>query len=90
MKYKIAKAFTKQTAKIKDPKILAKIRKTIEQIGESSTLQDIPALEPLQGFSNYYRIKFDYRYRMGIYYDGGDVDILKVGSREGFYKEFPF
>ncbi len=29
MKYKIAKAFTKQTAKIKDPKILAKIRKTI-------------------------------------------------------------
>jgi len=44
----------------------------------------------LQGFPNYYRIKFDYRYRMGIYYDGGDVEILKVGSREGFYKEFPF
>jgi hypothetical protein len=60
MKYKIAKAFTKQTAKIKDPKILAKIRKTIEQIGEATALQDIPALEPLQSFTNYYRIKFDY------------------------------
>lgn len=89
MKYRIAKAFTKQAAKIKDPKILAKIRTTIEQIGEATALQDIPALEPLQGCPNYYRIKFDYRYRVGIYYDGGDVEILKVGSREGFYKEFP-
>ena len=73
----------------KDPKILAKIRTTIEQIGEATTLQDIPALEPLRGFPNYYRIKFDYRYRIGIYYAGDDVEILKVGSREGFYKEFP-
>ena len=89
MKYKIAKAFTNQAAKIKDPKILAKIKATIEQIGEATALQDIPALEPLQGFPNYYRIKFDYRYRIGIYYDGGDVEILKVSSREGFYKEFP-
>lgn len=89
MKYRIAKAFTKQAAKIKDPKILVKIRTTIEQIGEATTLQDISALEPLQGFPNYYRVKFDYRYRIGIYYDGSDVEILKVGSREGFYKEFP-
>ena len=89
MKYRIAKAFTKQAAKIKDPKILAKIRTTIEQISDAVTLQDIPSLEPLQGFPNYYRIKFDYRYRIGIYYDGGDIEILKVGSREGFYKEFP-
>jgi hypothetical protein len=50
MKYKIAKAFTKQTAKIKDPKILAKIRKTIEQIGESSTLQDISRWTLINGF----------------------------------------
>ena len=89
MKYRIAKAFTKQVAKIKDPKVLAKIRKTIEQIDKATALKDIPALEPLQGFSNYYRIKFDYRYRMGIYHDGSGVEILKVGSREGFYKEFP-
>jgi len=89
VKYRIAKAFTKQAAKIKDPKILAKIRTTIEQISDAVTLQDIPSLEPLQGFPNYYRIKFDYRYRIGIYYDGGDIEILKVGSREGFYKEFP-
>ncbi|PZV14113.1 MAG: hypothetical protein DCF21_13285 [Leptolyngbya sp.] len=89
MKYRIAKAFTKQSAKIKDPKTLAKIRTTIEQISDAATLQDIPSLEPLQGFPNYYRIRFDYRYRRGIYCNGGDVEILKVGSREGFYKEFP-
>ena len=89
MKYKIAKAFKKQAAKINDQRILAKIRVTIEQIGEASSLQDIRELEPLKGFPNYYRIKFDYRYRIGLYYDGGDVEILKMGSREGFYKEFP-
>ncbi|MEO1298826.1 MAG: type II toxin-antitoxin system RelE/ParE family toxin [Cyanobacteria bacterium J06636_16] len=89
MKYKIAKAFKKQVDKINDSRILTKIRVTVEQIGEASLLQDIPNLEPLKGFPHYYRIKFDYRYRIGIYYDGGDVEILKVGSREGFYKEFP-
>lgn len=68
---------------------MTKIRATIEQIDAAPSLQEIQGIEPLKGFPNYYRIKFDYRYRIGIYYDDGDVEILKIGSREGFYKDFP-
>ena len=43
-------------------KILAKVRKCIEAMATSQTLSEIPDLEPLKGFSGYYRIKFDYSY----------------------------
>lgn len=89
MKYKIAKGFKKQVSKIKDQKILAKVRTTIEQISDATSLQEIQNLEPLKGFPNYYRIKFDYRYRIGVYCESNVVEILRIGSREGFYKEFP-
>ncbi|MEM9219167.1 MAG: hypothetical protein AAGD25_33135 [Cyanobacteria bacterium P01_F01_bin.150] len=89
MKYRIAKAFKKQVSKIKDQKVLSKVRATIEDINDSASLQEIQNIEPLKGFPNYYRIKFDYRYRIGLYCDSDVVEILKIGSREGFYKEFP-
>ena len=65
MKYQIAKRFKKDLDKINDKKILAKVRKCIEAIGSSQALSDIPDLEALKGFSGYYRIKFDYSYRIG-------------------------
>ena len=89
MKYQIAKRFKKDLDKISDRKILAKVRKCIEAIAASQTLSEIPDLEPLKGFSRYYRIKFDYSYRIGIFWDGEVIEILKIESREGFYKNFP-
>jgi mRNA interferase RelE/StbE len=89
VKYRISKRFQKQTRKIQDSKILAKIRNTIETIAQVNTISEISDLEPLQGFPGYYRIKFDYRYRIGIYWDGETIEVLQVGTREGFYKQFP-
>jgi mRNA-degrading endonuclease RelE of RelBE toxin-antitoxin system len=89
MKYQIAKRFKKDLDKINDQKILAKVRKCIEAIGTFKALAEIPDLESLKGFSGYYRIKFDYNYRIGIFWDGEVIQILKVESREGFYKNFP-
>jgi mRNA-degrading endonuclease RelE of RelBE toxin-antitoxin system len=89
MKYQIAKRFKKDLDKINDKKILAKVRKCIEAIGSSQALSDIPDLEALKGFSGYYRIKFDYSYRIGIFWDDEVIEILKIESREGFYKNFP-
>lgn len=89
MKYQIAKRFKKDLDKISDRKILAKVRKCIESIATSQTISEISDLEPLKGFSGYYRIKFDYSYRIGIFWDGEVIEILKIESREGFYKNFP-
>ncbi len=89
MKYQIAKRFQKDLAKISDQKILTKVRKCIEAVGESTSLSEISNIEALKGLSGYYRIKFDYNYRIGIFWDGEIIQILKVESREGFYKNFP-
>jgi mRNA-degrading endonuclease RelE of RelBE toxin-antitoxin system len=89
MKYQIARRFKKDLDKINDKKILAKVRKCIEAIGTSQSLSEIPDLEALKGFSGYYRIKFDYRYRIGIFWNSEVIEILKIESREGFYKNFP-
>jgi mRNA-degrading endonuclease RelE of RelBE toxin-antitoxin system len=67
MKYQISKRFQKDLAKISDQKILAKVRKCIEAVGECRSLSEISDLEALRGFSGYYRIKFDYSYRIGIF-----------------------
>jgi mRNA-degrading endonuclease RelE of RelBE toxin-antitoxin system len=67
MKYQIAKRFKKDLDKIHNPKILTKVRRCIEAIGKSQLISEIPDLEALKGFSGYYRIKFDYSYRIGIF-----------------------
>ena len=89
MKYQIAKRFKKDLDKINDQKVLAKVRKCIEAIRTSQSLSEIPDLQALKGFSGYYRIKFDYNYRIGIFWDGEVIEILKIESPEGFYKNFP-
>ncbi len=43
----------------------------------------------MTGHPNFYRIKFDYRYRMGVYLDKDTVQFLRVGARGDFYKTFP-
>jgi mRNA interferase RelE/StbE len=65
--YQSSRRFKKDLDKINDRKVLTKVRKCIEAIGTSQTLSEIPDLEPLKGFSGYYRIKFDYSYRIGIF-----------------------
>jgi len=52
-------------------------------------MSSIDNLEEMNGCPHYYRIKFDYRHRIGIYCDGEVIEFLRVGSREDFYKKFP-
>ncbi len=89
MKVDADKRFLKDFQSIQDNKIRDKIELIIKQIVEANTLSDIPNLEKIKGSENYYRIKFDYRYRIGFFYDNETVILLKVSTREGFYKKFP-
>ncbi len=89
MRIQISKRFVKDTDKITDQRILSKIRQVIIDARSIHSLSYILNLTEIVGYPNFYRIKFDYRYRIGIYYDGGDIEFLRVGSREDFYKKFP-
>ena len=67
MKIQISKRFSKDTQKITDKRILAKIKQVIIEASQAESLVNISDLEEMSGFPNYYRVKFDYRYRIGIY-----------------------
>lgn len=59
------------------------------EAGKVENLSDISNITQLSGYPNYYRIKFDYRYRIGLYFDGETLEFLRIGTREDFYKRFP-
>ena len=89
MKIEISKRFVKDTQKIADKRILAKIQQVLLDAGQIKNLTDLNDLEEMSGFPNFYRIKFDYRYRIGVYCEQETIQFLRVGSRESFYKKFP-
>lgn len=89
MKLKISKRFVKDSQRISDPRILAKLRQVLSDAEQALALGDIPNLQQLTGYPNHYRIRFDYRYRIGVYCDGDVVEFLRVGTREDFYNKFP-
>ena len=89
MKIQISKRFSKDTQKITDKRILAKIKQVIIEASQAESLVNISDLEEMSGFPNYYRVKFDYRYRIGIYCENELIQFLRVDNQEGFYKKCP-
>ncbi|MGZ8190277.1 MAG: type II toxin-antitoxin system RelE family toxin [Methylococcaceae bacterium] len=89
MKIEISKRFVKDAQKITDKRILTKIQQVLLEAQQIEDLSFLSDLEELSGYPHFYRIKFDYHYRMGIYCDGETIEFLRVGSRESFYKKFP-
>lgn len=67
MKYKISKRFSKDIEIIKDKNILKKVRLCLKNIDNAKELCEIENMQPLKGFPGYFRIKFDYRYRIGVF-----------------------
>jgi mRNA-degrading endonuclease RelE of RelBE toxin-antitoxin system len=89
MKLKVSKRFVKDSQRINDKRILAKLGQVLSAAEQALVITDIPNLQQLTGHPGYYRIKFDYRYRIGIYCDENVVEFLRVGTREDFYNRFP-
>ncbi|PKM38400.1 MAG: plasmid stabilization protein [Gammaproteobacteria bacterium HGW-Gammaproteobacteria-10] len=89
MKLKISKRFVKDSEKITDKRLLKKLHQVLIEAGKVENLSDISNITQLSGYPNYYRIKFDYRYRIGLYFDGETLEFLRIGTREDFYKRFP-
>ena len=86
MKIQISKRFSKDTQKITDKR---KIKQVIIEANQAESLANVSDLEEMSGFPGFYRIKFDYRYRIGIYCKNELIQFLRVDNREGFYKKFP-
>ena len=88
MNVRIDKSFEKDTKKIKDKKLLAKIADTIKQVQASSESDEIKNLKKLKGSHSYFRIRIG-NYRIGISIEGDTVDFIRFLPRKDIYKYFP-
>ena len=59
-----------------------------EIIPELNSLQDIPSLKKMEGFTNYFRIRKG-DYRIGIKIEDSKIYFLRCLHRKDIYKYFP-
>lgn len=88
MNVRIDKSFERDTKKIKDKNLLAKIADTIEQVQASSSREEIKNIKKLKGLHSYYRIRIG-DYRVGLSIEENQVDFIRFLPRKDIYKYFP-
>ncbi|TVQ57717.1 MAG: type II toxin-antitoxin system mRNA interferase toxin, RelE/StbE family [Spirulina sp. DLM2.Bin59] len=88
MQIEFKKSFQKDLTKITDRQTLSKIKKVIEEVQQSQSLQDISQIKKLQGQPNYYRIRLG-NYRIGIKITQGVISFIRVLHRKKIYRYFP-
>jgi mRNA interferase RelE/StbE len=89
MDIEFSKSFEKQTSQIKDKALLIRLSKLIKRIMECHSLNEIPNLKPMVGYTGFYRIRLG-EYRIGISMEDKTVWFLFFGKRdENTYKRFP-
>ena len=69
MKIQISKRFSKDTQKITDKRILAKIKQVIIEASQAESLVNISDLEEMSGFPKFYFVNLD-TFRSRIRYIG--------------------
>ena len=81
-------SFAKDLKKTKAKKLKAKIRKTIESIGQAQTLQEIEGIRKLKGSEHFYSIRIG-DYRIGLSLERNTVVFVRFLHRKDVYRYFP-
>lgn len=89
MKFRIEKSFDKDVDKIKDKKLLKKLRTFISIIENTETIRQIPHMKKIEGYASFYRIKIgDYRLGMEAV-SNKEVVLMRFLHRKDIYRYFP-
>lgn len=80
--------FAKELRKLRDEKLLAKIKAIIIECKDAESLTEIRHLKKLQGYDTFYRIRVG-DYRIGIEYTAGKLVFTRILHRKDIYKNFP-
>ena len=85
MKILFEKTFAKDLNKIKDKKILKKLKIIIEEGSSANSLPEIQRIKKLKGIDNFYRIKIG-DYRVGIELLHDTLIFTRLLHRKDIYK----
>ena len=88
MQIRINKTFLKELAKLPHAQ-----RKKVEdflfnEIDQYRELHDIPGIQKLKGFKNYYRIRFG-TYRAGLRFENNVLSFERLLHRKDIFKFYP-
>ena len=83
------KSFIKSLERTKDQSILKRIEAIIIKAEAAGTINDLPNVKKLTGYTLYYRIKIG-NYRLGFEKINTDtIRLITIAHRKDIYKKFP-
>ena len=89
MRFRIEKSFDRDVDRIKDKKLLRRLRTFILTIENVDTIGEILHIRKIEGYESYYRIKIgDYRLGMESV-SNREVALLRFLHRKDIYRYFP-
>ena len=89
MKFKVEKSFDRDVDRIKDKKVLRKLRTFISLIENADTIHEITHIKKIEGYESYYRMKVgDYRLDMEMV-SNKEVTLISFLHRKDIYRYFP-
>lgn len=89
MKVLFETSFLKALKKIQDSKLQSKIESAILNVESAKDMSAISSLKKIKGCKDYYRIKLDKSFRIGIKLFGDTIIFITVMNRKDIYKYFP-
>ena len=81
-------SFEKDLKKVKDKKLLKRIREAIDEVKKAPDLGDVKNLSKLKGYKTFYRIRLG-DYRIGLDVAEGKVIFTRILHRKDIYRYFP-
>jgi mRNA interferase RelE/StbE len=88
MQVEFLEKFGKDLDKLNQGFVKKTVQKTIIQMEQAKSLQEIPHIKKLSGHKSAYRIRIG-DYRIGVFVDGNKVQFARVLNRKDIYKLFP-
>jgi len=89
VKFSIEKSFDRDVDRIKDKKLLKRLRTLISMLDNADTIHGIPHIKKIEGYESYYRIKIgDYRLGMEAI-SNREVLLIRFLHRKDIYRYFP-
>jgi mRNA interferase RelE/StbE len=81
-------SFAKDLNKVKDGRLLARVRRVIEEVEKAKGLHEIENVKRLRGDLGYYRIRIG-DYRLGLLVEGDIATFVRFLHRKDIYRYFP-
>jgi mRNA interferase RelE/StbE len=89
VKFRVEKSFKRDVDKVKDKKVLRKLRTFISTIENADTIHEITHMKKIEGYESYYRMKVG-DYRLGTeMVSNQEVIFIRFLHRKDIYRYFP-